>query len=219
MRRLATALLIVPCIVTCAQNAGTAPSGVQREVRGQTIVSDTLPTADITIADDFRYVGSQVVNLYGTADAEQHLFVAGAPGKVERLYWLQFEHYLPTNNHTYSYRPELTTDIGGLQFIYDVATISDYAGAPRDPRSDGAAVIALLKKHNLALPAAAARVRMFHLPSADRRSELMIIYGEALPPHSRTPVSAEGTSLDAESPAEAKLFLERAVRGLALRRH
>jgi len=219
MRKMTTALLIVPCAVACAQKAPTGTPRVEREVRGHTIVSDTLPAVDITIADDFRHLASQAINIYGTADAEQHIFVAGPPGKVERLYWVQFEHYLPTNKHTYDYRPERTTDIGGLQFIYDVATISDYAGAQRDPRSDGAAVIALLKKNNLALPAAVARVRMFHLPSADRRSELMIIYGEALPPGSRTPVSAEGTSLDTESPAEAKLFLERAVRGLTLRRH
>ncbi|MFL5611404.1 MAG: hypothetical protein ACJ78G_11885 [Gemmatimonadaceae bacterium] len=219
MHRLTAVLLIVPCAVACAQRAATTTPRVEREVRGNTIVSNALPAADITIADEFRYVGSQAVNIYGSADAEQHLFVAGPPGRVERLYWVQFEHYLPTNNDTYDYRPDRTTEIGGLQFIYDVATISDYAGAPRDPRSDGAAVIALLAKQNLALPTKAARVRMIHLPSADRRSELMIIYGEALSPESRTPVSAEGTSLDAESPAEAKLFLERAVRGLTIRRH
>lgn len=219
MHRPTTILLTFSCTIGCAQNSATRTPGVEREVRGHTIVSDTLPAVDITISDDFRYVGSQTINIYGTADAEQHIFVAGAPGKVDRLYWVQFEHYLPSNNHSYDYKPERTTDIGGLQFIYDVGSISDYAGAPRDPRSDGAAVIALLEKHNLTLPARAVRVRMFHLPNADRRSELMIIYGEALPPESRTPVSAEGTSLDTESPAEAKIFLERAVRGVTVRRH
>ncbi|HEX6627850.1 MAG TPA: hypothetical protein VF105_07845 [Gemmatimonadaceae bacterium] len=220
MRRLVFSFLFTACSVACAQNPPPPTPPVEREVKGQTIVSNQLPAADLTFADDFRYVGSQVVNLYGTAFAEQHLFVAGhTSGPVDRFYWIQFEHYLPTNSHTYNYRPERTTDIGGLQFIYDVRAFTDYGGANRDPRSDGAALVALLAKHNLAFPARMARVRMFHLPNPDRRSELMIIYGETLSPQSPTPVDAGGTSLDIESPAEAKLFLQHALQGLRLRRH
>ena len=36
-----------------------------REVRGQTIISTALPEADLTFGKEFRYVGSQRVNLYG----------------------------------------------------------------------------------------------------------------------------------------------------------
>ena len=220
MRRLIASLLIVPCAVACAQKPpATDTPRVEREVKGQTIVSDTLPAADLTFSDDFRYIGSQVINLYGSADAEQHIFVAGPPGQVERIYWVQFEHYLPTNKHTYNYRPERTTDIGGLQFIYDVAAYSDYSAARQDPRSDGGAVVALLERQKLIPPTRVARVRMFHLPNADRRSELMIIYGEALPAGSKVPASAEGVSLDTESPADAKTLLDHARQGLTIRKH
>lgn len=217
MRRLAFSLLFATWSVACAQNPAPATPPAEREVKGQTIVSKQLPAADLTFADDFRYVGSQVVNLYGTAFAEQHLFVAGpSSGPVDRFYWVQFEHYLPTNRDTYTYRRERATDIGGLQFIYDVRAFSDYGGAQRDSRSDGAALAALLAKHNLAFPGRMARVRMFHLPTPDRRSELMIIYGETLTPQSRTPVTDDGTSLDTESPGDAKVFLEHALKGLTL---
>ena len=220
MRSLAFSLLFAACSVACAQNPPPPTPPVEREVKGQTIVSNQLPAVDLTFANDYRYVGSQVVNLYGTAFAEQHLFVAGGgSGPVDRFYWVQFEHYLPTNSHTYNYRPERTTDIGGLQFIYDVRAFADYGGANRDPRSDGAALAALLAKHNLAFPARMARVRMFHLPTRDRRSELMIIYGERLTAQSRTPVNDDGTSLDTESPAEARVFLQHALQGLTIRRH
>lgn len=212
-------LLVVPYTVSCTQHVATRASRVEREVKGQTIVSDTLPAADITISDGFRYVGSQVVNLYGVADAEQHVFVAGPPGRVERIYWVQFEHYLPNNTHTYNYPPERTTNIGGLQFVYDVRAFSNYDAVARDPGSDGAAIISLLAKHNITVPTRVVGVRMFHLPSGDRRSELMIIYGEALSPQSTTPASAEGTSLDTESPTEAELFLHHAVQGLTIRKH
>lgn len=221
MRKLALVLVVIAPVIACAQKPAPAPPPVEREVKGQTIVSNRLPAADLTFSNDFHYLGGQVVNLYGTADAEQHIFATpDSVGPVSRLYWVQFEHYLPTNSHTYSYRPDRTVDVGGLQFIYDVQAFSDYGrGALQDPRSDGAAVVALLKKHGLAVPARFARVRMFHLPTADHRSELMIIYGEALPPESRVPVSEDGVSLDTEDPAEAKLILQHAVQGLTLRRH
>ncbi len=219
MRFCATVSFVVACIGACARKPAPTTPGVERQVNGQTIVSNQFPAVDLTFSDEFRYVGSQVVNLYGVADAEQHVFVAGPPGQVERIYWVQFEHYLPNNTHTYNYPPERTTDIGGLQFVYDVRAFSNYGAVARDPRSDGAAVISLLTKHNIAVPTRVVGVRMVHLPSADRRSELMIIYGEALPQDSRTPVSVEGVSLDAESPTEAKLFLQRALQGMTLRRH
>ena len=220
MRRLALALVVIAPIIACTHQPAPATPTVEREVKGQTIVSNQLPAADLTFSNDFKYVGSQVVNLYGAADAEQHVFASlDSSGTAKRFYWVQFEHYLPTNSHTYSYRPDRTVDVGGLQFIYDVAATSDYHGALTDPRSDAAAVAKLVASHNVAIPLRLARVRMFHLPGADRRSELMIIYGEALPSDSRIPVSAEGVSLDSEDPADAKLILQHALQGMTLRRH
>ena len=201
------------------QNPPTAP--VQRQVQGQTILSSELPAADLTFDKDFRYVGGQVVNLYGNADAEQHLFVKGAAsGPVQSFYWVQFEHFLPTNKYTYDYKPDRTTDIGGLQFIYDVKSFLGYdAALQSDPQSDGAAIGRLLAQHNLAFPKRAARVRMFHLPTPDRRTELMIIYGESLPDDSKIPVAKDGVLLDNASPEAAKTLLDHARHSLTIRKH
>jgi hypothetical protein len=201
------------------QNAPTPP--VQRQVQGQTILSSELPAADLTFDKDFRYVGGQVVNLYGNADAEQHLFVKGAAtGPVQSFYWVQFEHFLPTNKYTYDYKPDRTTDIGGLQFIYDVKSFLGYdAALQSDPQSDGAAIGRLLAQHNLAFPKRAARVRMFHLPTPDRRTELMIIYGESLPDDSKIPVAEDGVRLDDPYPEAAKTLLDHARHSLTIRKH
>lgn len=201
------------------QNAPTPP--VQRQVQGQTIVSSELPAADLTFDKDFRYVGGQVVNLYGNADAEQHLFVKGAAsGPVQSFYWVQFEHFLPTNKYTYDYKTDRTTDIGGLQFIYDVKSWLDYAGMQvEDPHSDGAAISRLLAQHNLAFPKRAARVRMFHLPTPDRRTELMIIYGESLLDDSKIPIAKDGVGLDDAYPEAAKTLLDHACRNLTIHKH
>jgi hypothetical protein len=193
---------------------------LQREVQGQTITSKELPAAELTFSKNFQYLGGQLVNLYGNADAEQHLFVSGASsGMVRSFYWVQFEHFLPTNKMTYDYALTRTTDIGGLQFIYDVKSFPNYEAIQTDdPASDGAAIAKLLAQHNLSFPKRAARVRMFHLPTVDRRTELMIIYGELLPEDSPVPVGNNGLALDDTSPDSARMLLDRAREGLTIRK-
>jgi len=214
-----TLLMVAAAVVPMALDSTTiAQEPVPlRAVQGQTIISNELPRADLTFGKDFHYVGGQRVNLYGMAEAEQHLFVeAGVSGVVNRFYWVQFEHRLPKDKHTYNYRGG-ETDIGGLRFIYDVKSWPDYAANQlEDPASDGAAIARLLGQHNLVFPKRAVRVRMFHLPTWDRRAELMIIYGEALPEDSTVPVREGGVVLDDEAPAAAKMFLEDARRDLTV---
>lgn len=214
-----TAVLATAVLVPRACPQGASDSGAPlREVRGRTVISKELPAAEFTFGETFRYVGGQRVNLYGNADAEQHLFVKGGTrGCVERFYMVQFEHFLPTNKLTYDYTANHTTNIGGLQFIYDVKSWPDYAAMQvEDPASDGAAFARLLGEHHLSFPKKTARVRMFHLPTPDRRTELMIIYGEALPEGSVVPVREGGVPLDNESPASAQTFLENARRDLSI---
>lgn len=200
-----------------AVSQNSASPGLRRGVNGQTLVSPEVPRADFNLANEFHYVSGQMVNLYGNAEAEQHIFVVSKDRVVERFYWFQFEHFLPSNKHTYDYKPERTTDIGGLRFIYDVKTWPDYAAnQAEEPDSDGAAIARLLDEHNLVFPKKTVRVRMFHLPTMDRRTELMIIYGEALPDDSQVPVREDGVSLDKEAPDSAHLFLEHARRDLGI---
>lgn len=204
----------------------------QRHVQNQTLISNELPAADLTFGDDFQYVGAQVVTLYGngpeaTAEAEQHLFVKAAPNRsssthwpVKSFYWVQFEHRLPATTYTYDYKLPGSTDIGGLPFVYDVKSFLGYdAALMSDPRSDGAAISRLMAQHNLAFPEDAMRVRMFHLPTPDRRTELMIIYGEAFEEDSKIPASAEGVRLDEVFPASAKLLLDHAKQNVTIRKH
>jgi hypothetical protein len=209
LKPLSCFLLFIVAHAIFGQEALSRP---MREVKGQTVISEALPGAELTFGKDFRYVASQLVNLYGNAEAEQHLFVkAGSTGLVEKFYWVQFEHFLPTNTRTYDYSLDRTTQIGGITFIYDVKSWPDYAAMQlEDPQSDGAAVERLLAKHGLSFPKKAVRVRMFHFPTPDRRSELMIIYGESLPENSKIPVRENGVELDKESPEAATVFLEHA---------
>lgn len=125
-----------------------------RHVKGRTIISEESPRAELRIPKGFRFIGDQQISLYGNSEAEQYVFVrSGAANTAERFYLLQFEHFLPTNNLTYKYDSMQTTQIGDLQFIYDVKSFSDLAATlAEDQASDTAALERLLAKHNLSLP-------------------------------------------------------------------
>jgi len=166
----------------------------------------------LTVDKGFRFAGTQRIILYGNAEAEQYVFVHVGPGRiVDRFSWLQFEHFLPTNTGTYDCAPKRTVEMGWLQFIYDVKSWPDYAAMQAEDRdSDGAAIERLLKRRRFSFPHRAVRVRMFHLSSTDHRTELMIIYGEALPQLSDVPVRQGGVELDTESPSSAQIFLDHA---------
>lgn len=190
---------------------------LSRSVKGQTIVSTASPAAQLSFRKEFTYIDGQVVRLYGNAEAEQYLFaVPSSDGIAREFYWIQFEHFLPTNARIYEYPSQNPVNIDGLPFTYDVKSFSDYAAMQEsEPGSDGAAMISLLAAHHLRFPTKAARVRLIHLPTADHRTELMIIYGEAIS-SDVIPVKAEGVRLDDVVPDAARLMLGRAKEGLRI---
>ena len=205
-------------VATLAYGGGGTDTSAVRHIKGRTIFSGESPTAKLSIPRGFRFIGTQKVNLHGNAEAEQYVFARSGPDNiVQRFYLIQFEHFLPTNNLTYDYASMRTTQIGSLEFKYDVKSFPNLGALlMEDQGSDGKAMEQLLAKQHLVLPHNTVIVRLFNLPSADHRTELMILYGEALPQNTAVPVREGGVQLDTESPDSARLFLEHARQGLVI---
>jgi hypothetical protein len=135
----------------------------------------------------FRYVGGQRFILQGVADAEQHLFVDTPPGEtLRRLYWIQFEQYLPGRGGEYNYGKDAPLARWGLQWRTHVRRFAD----PPVAGSDRSRVYQLLEQHRLTLPNPSVRARLVYVPDTDRRQELMIIYLEAAGSADPTPVES-----------------------------
>jgi hypothetical protein len=83
------------------------------------------------------------------------------------------------------------------------------AALTEDSASDGAAIERLLAKQHLSFPHKTVLVRMFHLPSADHQTGLMIMYGGALPQYTAVSVCKGGVQLHMESPGSAQMFPEK----------
>src|SRR5712691_2482963 len=124
----------------------------EREVEGNVITSERDPHVRIHLPNSAQYVGADRWVLYGMADCELHAFVEADEQKnVQRLYWVQFEGYLPTRpelRHTYD--SVRHTNIGGMDFYVDTwVTPSD---ARDEPGSDSGHIKALIRARGYKIP-------------------------------------------------------------------
>jgi hypothetical protein len=154
----------------------------ERKVTASHISSDHDPKVTIGLPESVQYVGADRWVLYGIADCELYAFVeADSRKNVQRLYWIQFEGYLPSKPglaHTYD-SPRHAT-IGGLDFYVDTWPRAD--GEKTTPGSDREHIEALIRTKGYKMPSAMMYVRLVHLLDQEKRKELMIIYGEDLAP-------------------------------------
>jgi hypothetical protein len=149
-------------------------------VQANVLTSERDPKIRIKLPSSVQYVGADRWPLFDLADCELHVFVeATAQKRVHRLYWLQFEAYLPSRpelHHTYPFAK--TEKLSGL--LFDVrARFGASSEAPK-PGSDLEHVQALLRATGYQLPEAMMNVRFVHLFDEQKRKELMIIYAEDL---------------------------------------
>src|SRR5688572_19750899 len=112
MRVLIIVLLLTAIIPSFAQNKTESSLSNLRTAKGQILTSPELPKLQLKFAKPFKYAGGHTFILYDVARAEQHFFVdADKNGNVSRFYWVQFEGYLPSNTHRYTYRSPKTVNI------------------------------------------------------------------------------------------------------------
>jgi hypothetical protein len=188
----------------------------ERRVSGNVVTSLRDPAVRIELPKAVQYVGADRWVLYGIADCELHAFVeADGPGKVQRLYWVQFEGYLPSRpdlHHTYD-SPKHAS-IGGLDFYVDSWVRAKDATA--ESGSDREHIDALVQAKGFRIPEMM-YVRLVHLLDNEKRKELMIIYGEdlALAGFSAADLS-EGGKAHGQWPGIADALLERAERRITI---
>ena len=150
-----------------------------REVKGRVIKSTTMPAVELEFGKEFKYAGGHRFVLYDVANAEQHFYVdAYKDGRVRRMYWVQFEGYLPTNTHSYNYKGPKSVNIGGLDFIADTYARNVKAN-PGRPDGDAACGREFLESKGYRLASdEIISLRFLHFIGEKKRDELMIIYIE-----------------------------------------
>jgi hypothetical protein len=212
------ALLLTGCLAaqTLTQTL-TNPEPPLRKVEGNTITSTSDPAAKIQLLNSPVYVGADSWILYGFSNCELHAFVqADAQKNVQRLYWVQFESYLPTRpelHHTYD--SPRHTQINGLDFYVDtwVEPTSEHI----KPGSDVEHIHNLLASHGYKLPSARMSVRLVHLLDDQKRKELMFLYSEDVASTGLTASQLQGGGPAHDKwPKIEKGLIERAEKSIAI---
>jgi uncharacterized protein (TIGR02246 family) len=208
-------LLLVASLAGSLFAETTAP---ERKIDGNAIISERDPKLRIELPASVQYVGADRWILYEIADCELHAFVEADEQKnVQRLYWIQFEAYVPSHpelHHKYD-SPRRAT-IGGLDFYVDTWTCS--LNGKSNPGSDSEHIRRLIASRGYKMPANAMCVRLVHLLDEAKRKELMIIYGEDLGPvgFSAVDLNKRG-KVHNQWPALEKGLIERAQEKIVLR--
>jgi hypothetical protein len=188
-------------------------------VEGSTLSSTGFPEGTITVDADLTYVGGETFILYDVARCEIHLYAeADERGRVQRLYWFQFEGYLPSaspRSYDYSSDPYRTV-IRGHEFYdsvryYNVEAVR--GGWPDD--SDTMHVMRLLEQEGYRLEGDVMRVRLVRLDEEKER-KLMIVYMEALDQHGLSLTNFEGHGGDSKWRDASEALRSRALTGMKM---
>ena len=193
-------------------------------VSGDTVTHPQEKVA-VSVPATATYAGAERFNLYGVADAEIHVFVeADAAKKMQRLYWVQFESYLPSNDHRYNYADGNTRfDLWGTPtwLVWGPRP----ANAPMRAGSDRESVMRILAKAGYSIPPEVLNVRMVQIlddpeGTGRGRRELMIIYSEDLAPTGKTlaELVADGKLDEAAFKPLEKPLIERATTSVRVER-
>jgi len=189
----------------------------ERQVEGNTITSERDPRVRIQVPKLAQYVGADRWVLYGIADCELHAFVeADGQNNLQRLYWVQFEGYLPTKPELkHNYDSPLHATISGMDFYVDTWVRAN--DAEIQPGSDREHIEVLIRAKEYKMPAGMMYVRFVHLLDEQKRKELMIIYGEDVASSGVTAAELhEGGKAYDQWPIIEKELVERAEKKIVL---
>lgn len=212
------ALMLLLMAVECFAQGDRVKLENVRVAKGNTLVSESTPRLKIKFAKPFKYAGGQTFILYDVARAEQHFYVdVDSQGRISRLYWVQFEGYLPENTHKYDYsKSQGRVTLDGLDFYADAYPRKNDPAKMR-AGSDGQKAQELLKAKGYTFRSDEFIMqRLVNMTDATNRNELMVIYLEVLPDGQTAADYAPGGKDAAKWPDTAAGLLARAKRDMKL---
>lgn len=207
----------------------------QASISGQTLHSNKFPKGSITFDSSTVHIGSESFILYKVATCEIHLFgELDGKGGFKRLYWIQYEGYLPKNllpfplklkpggpKYNYTQDPYQSI-IGGKDFYIKTGTFpieftkEELLAERKNKDSDFLHVGRLLDHGGIDINGEVLSVRMVHLDSLNKK-ELMIIYYESLEDDSSILKELENKGKESPSwPQISKELQERAIGGISI---
>lgn len=126
------------------------------------------------------YIGRTQMVVKEVALAEILLFADTRNGTVRRLFWVQFEGFLPTNDLTCEQPQGATVVLGKHEYTTNLGggVVETWIGD--QPDSDVAQLVHFLSEHGYTVPAEVLLHRFVRLLDDPARNEILFIYMEDL---------------------------------------
>lgn len=222
--RLTTSLAAFAVLGLAVPVAGAEPQGPLAGVSGNSVIHPG-EALGVHVTEAATHAGSERFTLYDVADAEVHVFVeADANRRMRRLWWIQFESYLPS-------KPELAYDYADGNRPIELGGVRTWLRSnpvpttgPMRAGSDREHVFGILKRAGIGIPAEVMNVRLVQMlddpqGTGKGRRELMIIYSEDLAPTGKrlSELTTDGKPNAAWAPIEEEL-VRRATESLRVER-
>ena len=207
-------------LIFCAATLAAQALAPERKVERNAVISAHDPMVRVQFPPSAQYIGADRWNLYDIADCELHAFVdSDAQKNVQRLYWVQFEGYLPSKpDLAHQYDSPRHTSVGGLDFYVDIWVRSKDEQTQQGSHRQH--IEELIRSKGFNMPAAMMYVRLVHLLDERKRKELMIIYGEDLRPTGLSAADlSQGGKAFGQWPAIEKGLAERAEKKIAMQQN
>lgn len=165
-----------------------------RAVEGHVLTSDATPEIEIEVAEEFGFVGHFPFEILGESEeyperfrgkpvaaGERFVFaVSDENNVVEKLFIVQFEGFLPSNEFVYNYNFDTAESIGENKYRQNLWFYDARALAEDNPNSEGALTRRFLSDNGYSVADEYMMSRFVGLASEDRKSEIIIFYFEML---------------------------------------
>jgi hypothetical protein len=151
-----------------------------RRVDGNTLISREMPEVQITVGAELPYIGRTRFIVKNVALAETFLFADASNGTIRRLFWVQFEGFLPGNDLTCEDPSGRTVVLGEHEYRTDLGGGVMETWIQEQPDSDVAHLVHFLSEHGYTMPAEVLLHRFVRLLDDPARNEILFVYLEDL---------------------------------------
>lgn len=182
--------------------------GPFRAIKGDTILSPSLPRLGIRISPDFVYLGKLHYISANTYHVEQFIFLSpNSLGHVTRVLLVEFAGFLGNKAGVYIYTERNSIDFDGDAYLYEEQAIELDDFIKRYPNTELAHAADYIRQRSYTLAGDMRHLRFSRLVSEDRRNEFVITYLDNI---------SEDNNSTADISEEQATLLDRALSSFAI---
>jgi hypothetical protein len=183
--------------------------GSHRAIKGDTVLSPSLPRLGIRVSPDYVYLGNMHYISANTYHVEQYLFInPSGIGHITNILLVHFAGFLVNKPGAYIYASQKTVQLEGEEYLYENRLIDIYDYVRRSPGTELAHAADYIRQRSYTLAGSMRYQRFTRLVSPDRRNEFVVAYLESCPD--------EKEAADGLGKAESEALLDRALKSFTI---